>query len=48
MVAWFKLNEIKCMIESGEFNKGEQWFRLGVAFCKGGWGNVGAKHFTKI
>ncbi len=48
MVAWLKLNEIKGMIESGEFNKGEQWFRLGVAFCKGVRGNVGAKHFAKI
>ncbi len=34
MVAWLKQNEIKSKIESGEFNRGEWWFRLGVAFAK--------------
>ncbi len=33
-MAWLIINEIRSLIKSGEFNKGEQLFRFGEAFLE--------------
>jgi hypothetical protein len=48
MMAYLKLNEIRSVIKSGEFNKGAQRLGFGEAFWKGGRGSFAVKHFTML